>query len=214
MTDFLKRFGLQSQPKFERSYNIAPGQQVPVIYNDQAELFRWGLVPKWSKDADIGYKMINARVETLEEKPSYKDPLRKQRCLIPATGFYEWQHSPEGKLPYYIHPTDQQLFAFAGLYSVWQNPQGGQLKTFTIITTVANDLIHSIHSRMPVILTPEDEQTWLDSDSSLSQLNRVMKVYPSQKMQLHPVSRKINNPESEGPELISATALHSQPGLL
>jgi len=146
--------------------------------------------------------MINARLETLEEKPSFREPLRKQRCLIPATGFYEWETTETGKLPYHIHPTDQELFAFAGLYALWQGPQGKQLKTFTIITTVANDLIYQIHSRMPVILQPKDEQTWLDPASSLPVLNRILQVYPADKMEMYPVSRRVNNPEINDSSLL------------
>jgi putative SOS response-associated peptidase YedK len=146
-------------------YNIAPGQMVPVIIANSPRrivLMRWGLVPHWAKDEKTAYKMINARVETLTQRPAFRSLLAANRCLVPASGFYEWQGEGREKTPYYIHPEEQQYIAFAGLYDTWITPDGEDLYTFTIITTDADPFMARLHHRMPVILARELEEAWLD----------------------------------------------------
>lgn len=166
--DLFERFGVASWLEgLLENADVRPTQTAPVIGMDRrAELMRWGLVPAWAKDAASGAKMINARAETLDQKPSFRRPLRTGRCLIPATGFYEWQASPagRGKVKYLFARADGDMFGFAGLCDVWRDPLGGELKTYTIITTTPNVTVAPIHDRMPAILTRETEQIWLDPD--------------------------------------------------
>jgi putative SOS response-associated peptidase YedK len=181
-------------------YNIAPTQPVALVLNDgnfALTLARWGLIPSWSKDPTIGSRMINARAETLLEKPSFRTPFLRQRCLILATGFYEWKKEGTRKQPMYLH-LKQKLFAFAGLWSIWQE----QL-TCSIITTGANSLVAPIHERMPVILLPKDFLTWLaPGEQKAEGLQGCLRPYPSEEMETYPVSRAVNNPAAEGAELI------------
>ena len=155
---------LEAQPR----YNVAPTQEVvSILRNGEVHLdrLRWGLIPTWAKEEAIGSKMINARAETLAEKPSFKRLLRSRRCLVIADGFYEWQaQGGKGKIPMYITLKDQQPFAFAGLWDLWKRPDGEELRTCTIVTTEPNELVASIHNRMPVILGPHARDLWLDSD--------------------------------------------------
>ena len=155
---------------WEARYNIAPTQTVPVIRQDakepmrRASLMRWGLVPNWVKDATVGASMINARSETAAEKPAFKDLLQRQRCLIPADGFYEWQKSGKSKQPYCFEMIENEPFAFAGLWDSWQAPGGSTLETCTILTTTPNQLLADVHDRMPVILPAASYDLWLDRD--------------------------------------------------
>lgn len=184
------------------SYNIAPSMVSPVIVNrsEQNELtgMKWGLIPTWAKDEKL--KLINARSETAHEKPSFKNSLKSQRCLIPADGFLEWQGKE--KLPHYIYLKDQPLFAFAGLWSTWKNPEGSILNTYTILTTSANEKLMSIHARMPVILPPEQYNAWLASDSSLSTARQLLSPYPSEEFDFHTVSKEVNSPKNNRPEIL------------
>ncbi len=151
----------------EPRYNVAPGQELPVVVRhspNSLEVMRWGLVPFWAKDPKIGYKMINARAEGIEQKPAFRKPFKTQRCLIPATGFYEWQKEGRNRQPIYFGLKNGDLFAFAGLYDINYDQAGNKLKTYTIITTTANEVVGPVHDRMPVILRPEDESTWLDPE--------------------------------------------------
>jgi len=161
--EFSLKFG--ADIPLQQSYNIAPTQQVPVIVNEGSNRLitcRWGLIPPWSKDLAIGSRMINARAETLAEKPSFKGPFKKHRCLIVADGFYEWKKTGSGKIPVYITMKDSRPFGFAGLYSDWKPPEGEIIRTCTIVTTEPNDLIEPIHNRMPVVIEPKDFDRWLD----------------------------------------------------
>ncbi len=195
---FYKRFSLNKQlDDLLSRYNITPGQDIPIITrktDNELELAKWGLVPHWAKDPKIGYKMINARAETILEKPSFKKPFLTQRCLVPASGFYEWETTTKGKPPYYIQLKTQDHFAFAGVYDIWQTPERQELKTCTIITTAANQLISSLHERMPVILPPEAERIWLDNElRDPGVLLDLLKPYPENAMQMHQLeSKKIN----------------------
>ncbi len=164
-------------------------------------MLRWGLVPFWAKEASIGNRMINARAETIAEKPSFRAAYRKRRCLILVDGFYEWQRSGDAKVPWYISPADQQVCAFAGLWEDWTDKSGGEtLQTTAIVTTAANDFMSRLHSRMPVLLTPETAQRWLGGDMQL--LDDVDAIYPQ--MQAWPVDRAVNNARNQGPDLIKS----------
>ena len=186
---FESHFGpLHINLEYRPSYNIAPSQLSPVVINNsqQRELttMKWGLVPSWAKDVKM--KFINARSETAHEKPSFKSSLRNKRCLIPADGFIEWQG------PYYIYLKDQALFAFAGLWSTWNNLRGVSLNTYSILTTAANEKLTPIHERMPVILPSEKYESWLAPDSDLDALRGILTSYPSGELGFHPVSKEVN----------------------
>ena len=191
---------------FDPRYNIAPSQISPVIaFQSERKMMaaKWGLVPFWAKDPAIGNKLINARAETLAEKPSFKNALAKRRCLIPADGFYEWQKKSKGpSQPYYVRLNGGGLFAFAGLWELWKNPEGGMLQTFTIITTEPNELIKTFHHRMAVILKPEDEGAWIDPENSVNEVLRLLKPYPAEGMEAYMVSRAINSPSTDNEALI------------
>jgi putative SOS response-associated peptidase YedK len=187
-------------------YNVAPSQDLPVVVNDgekHVELMRWGLVPFWAKDEKIGYKMINARAETLTEKPSFRKALSLQRCIIPAGGFFEWKQIDKEKVPYYIFLKNQSIFGFAGLYDVWHDKEGKELRTYTIITTVPNALIEPIHNRMPVILERKNEDTWLNPDETEPErLTKMLHPFPASEMDAYPVSRLVNIPKNDSKEVI------------
>ena len=160
-------FHLPELPHLNARYNIAPSQPVATVLvltaGREFRLMRWGLVPPWAKDLGIGSRMINARAETVPEKPAFRSALRERRCLILADGFYEWERKGTVKQPHYIHKTDKSPFGFAGLWERWQPPEGGEpVESCTIITTEANALVRTFHERMPVILAPENFDPWLD----------------------------------------------------
>jgi putative SOS response-associated peptidase YedK len=162
---------------------------------------RWGLIPHWAKEAKVGARMINARAETLTERASFRPLLRTRRCLVPASGFYEWH--PTTKVPHYVHPKDADVFAFAGLHDVWRDPEGEEIASYTIITTTPNALLAPIHDRMPVILRPADQDAWLDPDETEPEpLLALLKPYPARAMVAYPVSRAVNSPRNDGPELL------------
>ncbi len=196
------RSGYDLKPR----YNAAPSQDLPVVLNDgekHVELMRWGLVPFWAKDEKIGYKMINARAETLPDKPSFRKALSMQRCIIPAGGFFEWKRIDKEKVPYYIFLKNHSVFGFAGLYDVWHDNQGKELKTYTIITTEPNALIEPIHNRMPVILEKQNEDTWLNPDETEpEQLTKLLHPYPASDMDAYPVSKLVNSPKNDTREVI------------
>jgi putative SOS response-associated peptidase YedK len=185
-------------------FNAGPMMQLPVITNEEPEhlnFFRWGLVPYWAKDAAIGVKMINAKSETLAEKPAFKSALQKRRCLIPANGFYEWEKAGKSKIPHRFFLESEELFAFAGLWESWKDPSGIILRTFTIITTTPNELVSPIHDRMPVILDPDFEKHWLDAQVPVEDLLEMLRPYPAQKMKQYRVSEKVNNVRNNTPDL-------------
>jgi len=170
------------------------------------EMMKWGLVPSWAKDPRIGNKMINARSETITEKPSYRKPLQSKRCLVPASGFYEWHATGTGKVPYHIYLKDEPIFAFAGLYDRWIDPQGQPLDSYTIITTSANSFMERLHERMPVILSQEAEEEWLDPSTPLSRLMSLMAPFRAEEMAAVPASPRVNNVRNDDPSLLSAEA--------
>lgn len=203
---------VESDYLFEPRYNIAPTQIVPVVTAQRVRRlvgFRWGLVPFWATDPAIGNRMINAKAETLDEKPAFKYALSERRCLIPADGFYEWQKRPKGpSQPLYVCRRDRELFAFAGLWERWKSPQGERLLTCTIITVEPNELIKSVHHRMAAILTREAEDLWLDT--SIQDPARVLALlspYPSDELEMYSVSRAVNTPANEDPSLIEPLSL-------
>jgi putative SOS response-associated peptidase YedK len=188
-------------------YNIAPSQPIAAIVENsprRLEGLKWGLVPFWAKDPKIGNKMINARAETLVEKPSFRQALLKRRCIIPSDGFYEWKTVSNGRVPLHIRMRDKRLFGFAGLWEEWKSPEGETLRTCTIITGEPNSLIASIHDRMAVILKPEHESIWLDT--SIKDTDKLMRLlldpYPSEEMEAYQVTRQVNSPGFEAPECI------------
>jgi putative SOS response-associated peptidase YedK len=187
-------------------YNIAPTQTVIVVSDDGTRTLtemRWGLIPSWAKDSAIGNRMINARAETVATKPAFRVALRKRRCLIPADGFYEWQPVGRRKQPVYITLKSREPFSFAGLWESWTAPDGQEIKTCTIITTEANDLLKAIHDRMPVILTREAEAVWLDPTIQDPEgLLPLLGPYPAEEMEAYPVSTQVNNTAHDGQECI------------
>jgi putative SOS response-associated peptidase YedK len=203
------RFDAESNLEdFGPRYNIAPSQMVPTIrQTDKRELVncKWGLIPFWAKDPAIGNKMINAKAETLAEKPSFKHALAKRRCLIPADGFYEWKK--QGKAPsqpIYIRRHDQGLFAFAGLWEEWKTPEGDKLPSCTIITVEPNELISQFHHRMAAILRPEDEAAWLDLKNPAADVLPLLRPYPAEELEAFEVSRAVNSPSFDDPSCIAA----------
>jgi putative SOS response-associated peptidase YedK len=184
-------------------YNIAPSQPVAVIPNDgkhQLDFFIWGLIPSWAKDPIIGNRMINARAETLNEKPSFRTAFRRRRCLIPADGFYEWKVEPgkKARTPTYIRMKSSKPFTFAGLWESWNSPDGSEILSCTIITTQPNNLLQEIHNRMPVILPASNYDLWLEPDEvDPSKLAGLLQPYPAEEMIAFPVSTLVNNPAND-----------------
>ena len=186
-------------------YNIAPTQTLVAIRQDEdeRELFepRWGLIPSWAKDMSIGNRMINARCETVAEKPAFRAAFKRRRCIIPASGFYEWKGKKSPKQPVHIHMMTDSVFGFAGLWETWKGPDG-PIESCTIITTEPNELTAEVHDRMPVILHSEDYLAWLASDDS-EELRGLLIPYPADEMTMEPVSRYVSNARNEGPECLN-----------
>lgn len=206
------RFGVQGT-LFEPTprYNVAPTQAVAAVtphgprQERLLEPLRWGLVPFWARDPAIGNKLINARSETVLEKPSFRHAMAKRRCLIPADGFYEWERAT--RQPYHFHLRGGPLFAFAGLYDEWTAPDGSPLRTCTILTTQANELVGRIHDRMPVILHPADEAAWLDvARFRPADLLPLLAPYPAEEMEATAVSKRVGSPAFDDPELVAPVA--------
>lgn len=206
--DIRIRFDLERDlPLFKPRYNIAPGQDVPVIFNRDGTrsltMMQWGLVPSWAKDPAIGNRMINARAETLAEKPAFKRLIGKRRCLVLADGFYEWRKEGKRKVPMRIRLKTAGSFGFAGLWDSWRKPDGTELQSFTIITTEANELLRAIHDRMPVILVGDDEKKWLDFDiKDAGRILSLLKPFPPELMEAYDVSTLANSPRNDLAECI------------
>ncbi len=188
-------------------FNIAPTQNVLTVRwedgHNVAEHMRWGLIPSWAKDMSIGNRAINARAETLAERPMFYTPLRRRRCLILADGFYEWLRQGKARQPMRILLTTGEPFAFAGLWESWTNPEGEAIHSCTIITTTPNDVMRPIHDRMPVILLPEHEDAWLDhSMQDASVLSELLIPYPPDTMEAYPVATLVNSPANDTPDVI------------
>ena len=210
--DIKVRWNLQSDSLFAARYNIAPAQSVPVIVRsekrNEAQLMRWGLVPSWTTDSSMGHRVINARAETLLQKPSFRDLVSHHRCLIPADGFYEWRRDGKQKVPIWIHLKNKEPFVFAGLWDSWRSAQSGDvLKTFTIITTEANALLRPIHDRMPVIYNTEMGQQWLDLSLDFSRsLVAGLQPCAAEAMEAWEVAPLVNAPENDNPACIEPLA--------
>lgn len=189
-------------------YNVAPSQPVAVAANNgrhKIEYFQWGLIPAWAKDPKIGYRMINARAETLAEKPSFRNAYKRRRCLVLSDGFYEWRKTPDAKTktPMYIRLASGEPFAFAGLWESWQSKDASTILSCTIITTTPNELLAQIHNRMPVILPPATYSQWLDpAERNPDELSNLLKPYPAEQMAAYEVSTLVNNPRNDAPGCI------------
>jgi putative SOS response-associated peptidase YedK len=207
------RFLVADNASLGKRYNVAPMQMHPVFAAQGLMPMRWGLVPHWAKDAGMGAKLINARSETLQEKPSFREAFKKRRCLVPATGFYEWKKEGGGKTPYSIGLADCTPFVFAGLWEHWASPAEGELHTFTIVTTEANTLVRPIHDRMPVILAPRAAELWLDGSTKINDAQAVLQPYPAGEMEAHPVSHLVNSTKNDSVECLEA-AQEAQQGEL
>ena len=200
--------GYTFPPKFAPRFNIAPSQPILAIPNDgknAADFFVWGLIPSWAKDPSIGNRLINARGETLAEKPSFRGGFKYKRCLILADGFYEWKSQPgtKTKIPHFIFLKSRQPFAFAGLWDEWHSPDGGSIRSATIITVEPNELMATLHNRMPVILHPSDYAQWLDpAPRAPDSLLPLIRPFPADEMSAHPVGTLVNAPANDRAELV------------
>jgi putative SOS response-associated peptidase YedK len=205
-----RTFALDDVPELEPRFNVAPTQDVPAVRAAEEgargfAMLHWGLVPKWAKERAIGNRMINARAETLAEKPSFRDAFRKRRCLVLTDGWYEWQVAPGGKQPWFIRMKDARPFAFAGLWERWKDPANGSLlESCTIVTTDASASIRRIHDRMPVVLAESNWDRWLDTAfSDTETLSELLRPFDAGALEAWPVSRQVNAPKNQGPALIA-----------
>ncbi len=204
-----ERFGEATfeEDEYEESYNIAPSQMVLSVINDGVKnrlgYLKWGLVPSWAKDSKVGFKMINARAETVHEKPSFREAFKKKRCLIVADSFYEWKRTEDQKVPMRIKMKNNELFAMAGLWESWKSPSGELVHTCTILTTEPNDLMSTIHDRMPVILKRADEQSWLNPEvKTIDELKPFLIPLENGLLEAYEVSDKVNSPKNNDSDLI------------
>ena len=207
LTDTFPGFELPDQ--LTPRYNITPTQDVAVVANNnpgKIDLFRWGLIPSWAKDPTIGNRMINARSETLAEKPSFRTAYKRRRCLVLADGYYEWRKEPDGgaKTPFYIRMASEKPFAFAGLWEQWQLAADAvAVLSCTILTCPPNEMLEQIHHRMPVILDYDAHDLWLDpAEQTSAKLNHLLQPYPADEMEAYPVSRLVNQPRNDRAECI------------
>jgi putative SOS response-associated peptidase YedK len=206
--ELLAYYGVENLPfDYEPRYNIAPTQPIVAVIEDKGERrigqLRWGLIPPWAKDEKIAYSMINAKAETVAEKPAFKNAFKRKRCLIPADGFYEWQKNENGKQPMRIMLKEQSIFSMAGIYDTWTTPEGTKMHTCSIITTKPNKLMEPIHDRMPVILRREDEGIWLDREKQdVDLLQSLLVPYPEEEMYAYPVAAMVGNVRNDVPECI------------
>jgi len=204
------RFQLAESVEVRRRYNVAPGDEVLAVTTDRegsprGDLLRWGLVPSWAEQPDTGLKMINARVETVGERPAFRRAFERYRCLIIADGFYEWRATAGGpKRPFHITRADREMFAFAGLWSIWHAPDGGKLRTCTILTTAANSAIAPLHDRMPVILPTEAETRWLDRRTTSAQAREILGGLSASQTALRPVGLAVNDARYDGADCLAA----------
>jgi len=203
-----QHFGLPETVDLSPRYNIAPSQDVAVIRHlsgrgyRQLDMLRWGLIPGWAKDMKISYRMINARAETLAQKPAFRTAFKKRRCIIAADGFYEWLHSGKTKQPFFVHMKNSAVFGFAGLWESWNSPEGSTVESCTVITTSANDLVRKIHDRMPVILHSARYEAWLQDSTKVETLQQLLMPYPAAEMEIYRVSSEVNSPKNDTMECI------------
>jgi putative SOS response-associated peptidase YedK len=204
-----ERFGVKHSPRqLAPRYNIAPSQPVPVVVRREEgrrelEEMVWGLVPPWARDPAAAGHAINARAETLEDRPSFRNPFLHHRCLVPANGFYEWKKEGKSRNPYYIHRKDDEIFSIAGLYDIWRGQGREDLRSFVIVTTEPNSLVSRYHDRMPAILRQDDEEKWLTPGRLARETVReILSPYPAEFLEAYRVSRQVNDPATEGSDLI------------
>jgi putative SOS response-associated peptidase YedK len=207
-----ERFPLGESVEIRQRFNVAPADDVlAVVMRDGAPtgaLLRWGLVPPWAESPSVGFKLINARAETVAEKPAYRDAFNRRRCLVIADGFYEWERDGGtaagggGRRPFHVQRAGGEPFAFAAIGSVWKDPQGEWLRSCAIVTTTANDLIAPIHPRMPVILDPDDEATWLDPETPPEHAQQLLRPLPVSLTHARPVSKAVNDARYDGPDCL------------
>jgi putative SOS response-associated peptidase YedK len=207
--DLAVQFDLPEIPDMKPRYNIAPTQPVAAVRlapegaEREMALLHWGLIPFWAKDPSIGARMINARSETVAEKPAFRAAFRRRRCLVAADGFYEWQKQNGGKQPFYIHLRNGRPFGFAGLWEHWEGADGSVIESCTLLTTQPNDLLRPLHNRMPVILHPRDYALWLDREvEEAEKLKPLLGAYPAAEMEAYAVSRFVNRPDNDEPKCI------------
>ena len=202
-----EEFQLEELLSLEARYNIAPAQNILAVRSSsdgrEAVTLKWGLIPSWAKDSSIGARLINARSETVEEKPAFRDAFKRRRCIVPADGFYEWKQTGGSKQPYYFRMNDGHPFGFAGLWERWRTPEGEGVETCSILTTEANEVLSPVHRRMPVILHPDTYDLWLDEDVRRQDLRKdLLCPYPASEIMSYPVSKSVNSPQNQGEELL------------
>ncbi|MCK4406251.1 MAG: SOS response-associated peptidase [Bacteroidales bacterium] len=201
-----ERFDIEvDESNYKPSYNCAPSQNLAVISNvvpGKLSFFRWGLIPFWAKDPSIGNRLINARAETVTQKPSFKNSFQQKRCLVLSDGFYEWKKGEEKeKIPYRVFLKNDALFSMAGIWDTWKDAEGKPIHSFAIITTSPNNLMKNIHQRMPVILNKNDEKNWLENNNT-DELSKLLEPYPSNEMTAYQISKLVNSPLNNSPEII------------
>lgn len=208
LNTLIDAFGLQNTSTFQGSYNVAPTHRIPAIREHDLQrtldTLRWGLIPHWAKDKSIGSRMINARMETLQDKPSFKKPFKHQRCIIPADGFYEWKREGKGKQPFYIHRADNKPLTFAGLWEHWVDKQTGEIvDSCTVIITAANPMIKEIHDRMPVVMDYEKASEWIKSDNVDPDMLTDLLTHPGAvELDMYPVSDYVNSVKNDGEKCV------------
>ncbi len=207
--DLARHFGLEEDIELEPRYNIAPTQVVAIVRSEEGvgrrelRLVKWGLIPFWAKDPKIASRLINARSESVADKPAFRSAFKNRPCLVPADGFYEWKNTKGKKQPYYFGLANGEPLAFAGLWERWKAPEGDIIESCTILTTDANELLQPIHDRMPVILKPEDYDLWLDPKMKKAELVKpLLQPFPPDQMVGYPVSGKVNKADHEGPDCV------------
>ena len=200
-------FGYVEQPNFPPRYNVAPTQPIPIVRmadgKRQYALMRWGLIPSWAKDPRSFSLLINARGESVLDKPAFRNAMKRRRCLIPADGFFEWKNEGKFRRPFYIRPKSQQPMALAGLWETWTGPNGEEMDTAVIVTTQANRMLSALHDRMPVVVPPEAFDFWLDCDNvDATSATALMTPAPDNALEMHEVSAAVNKAANDTPELI------------
>jgi putative SOS response-associated peptidase YedK len=206
--ELASRFKLKNAPELAPRYNIAPSQDVAVVrlvpgtLEPEIVMLRWGLIPFWARDRKIGYKMINARGESIADKPAFRAAFKHRHCLIPASGFYEWDHKTQTNRPYFIRQKDTDILAFAGLWEHWQGEDGETVESCTIITTNANRIVGKIHDRMPVIIEPDKYDQWLDPELDKEIRLTLLKPFQDKRLLAYPVGKAVNNPKNDTPDCL------------
>jgi putative SOS response-associated peptidase YedK len=209
-----REFQLKVEPAVEARFNIAPMQSILAVRQREdvreAVLLKWGLIPSWAKDDSMSARLINARSETVAEKPAFREAFKRSRCIIPADGFYEWKREGAGKQPFFFSLRDGRPFGFAGLWDKWRGQDGKVIESCTILTTEANEVLKPVHDRMPVILHPETYDQWLDDDLRVVEsLKELLGPYPASEMTSYPVSAQVNSPRNQGEDLVARMAINS-----